>query len=174
MESSDLMEIMRARRSIRAFRSDPLTPEQTDTIIEALITAPSAGNLQSRRFFFVTEKEVQKKLVRAALGQDFIAEAPLAIVACTDSHIQRRYGSRGSDLYTIMDVAASIQNVLLAAHSMGLGTCWIGAFKEEEVHRILNLPRFLRPVAIVPVGYPAESPLPPPLVSRDEAVSFIE
>jgi nitroreductase len=174
MELMELMDIMQSRRSIRAFRPDPLTPDQIDTLIEALLSAPSAGNLQSRQFFFVTNKELQWELVRAALGQDFIAEAPLVVVACTDTRVQRRYGSRGTTLYSIMDVAASVQNALLAAQSMGLGACWIGAFNEEPVHALLKLPPNLRPVTMIPVGYPAESPSPPPRVSRKAAVSFIE
>ena len=174
MESEELMDIMRSRRSIRAFRPDPLTQDQIDTLIEALLSAPSAGNLQSRQFFFVTNKELQRELVRAALGQDFIAEAPLVVVACTDARIQRRYGSRGTSLYAFMDVAASVQNAMLVAQAMGLGTCWVGAFNEEPVHALLKLPPNLRPVTMFPVGRPAESPLAPHRVSRKAAVSFID
>jgi len=173
MDTRELIEIMKSRRSIRMFHPDALSREQIDSVIEALLAAPSAGNLQSRKFFFVSDKELQFELARAALGQDFIAEAPLVIVACTDSRIERRYGSRGLSLYSIMDVAASVQNVLLAAHSMGLGACWVGAFNEDGVHMLLDLPRKLRPVAMVPIGHAAENPDPPPMVSPNAAISYI-
>lgn len=173
MDNSKLMEIIKSRRSIRMFHPDTLTQEQIDTLIEALLAAPSAGNMQSRQFFFVTDKELQHDLARAALGQDFIAEAPLVIVGCTDDRIERRYGTRGLHLYSVMDVAASVQNALLTAHSMGLGACWVGAFNEDGVHMILDLPRNLRPVAMVPVGYAAESAEPPPRVRVESAVKFV-
>jgi len=75
-------------------------------------------------------------------------------------------------LYSIQDVAASIMGMMLVAHESGLGTVWVGAFREEEVFDLLNLPRNLRPVSIVPVGYPVKIPSPPPRVSPKEAVEF--
>ena len=72
-----------------------------------------------------------------------------------------------------MDVPASVQNVLLTAHSMGLGACWVGAFNEDGVHMLLDLPRNLRPVALVPVGYAAEDPEPPPRVRVESTVKFV-
>ena len=94
------------------------------------------------------------------------------IVGCTHNTISRRYGDRGVYLYSIQDVAASIMGMMLVAHENGLGTVWVGAFDEEEVFNILNLPENLRPVTIVPVGYPIRIPQPPPRVSRHEAVEF--
>ncbi len=113
-------------------------------------------------------------MVKAALGQSFIAEAPLAIVACIDLRISDDYGERGVKLYAIQDVAASIQNVLLVAHEMGLASVWVGAFKEEEVHKILKLPRHLRPISIVPVGYTNINPKAPSRVSVEDAIDIIE
>lgn len=169
------MEILKAikeRRSIRSFQKKDISGEIVDKLIDALIWAPSAGNLQARKFLFVKDAKLKKGIVSSALGQSFIAEAPLVIVGCTDSRISGRYGERGVYLYSIQDVAASIMGMMLVAHENGLGTVWVGAFDEEEVFNLLNLPENLRPVAIVPVGYPLVAPPPPPRVSKHEAVEF--
>ncbi len=168
----EFLEAIRERRSIRDFQKRDIPKEIVDKLIDALIWAPSAGNLQSRKFFFVKDAKLKENIADAALGQSFIAEAPLVIVGCTDSRISRRYGERGEYLYTIQDVAVSIMGMMLVAHENGLGTVWVGAFREEEVFDILKLPGNLRPVAIVPVGYAAKIPSPPPRVSREQAVEF--
>ncbi|MFQ5843879.1 MAG: nitroreductase family protein, partial [Planctomycetota bacterium] len=95
-------------------------------------------------------------------------------VACADHRIEEDYGERGVKLYALLDVAASVQNLLLAAHAAGLGACWVGAFEEEGVGRLLELPAYLRPVSIVAVGLPREDPPPPPRVGRRRAVVFVE
>lgn len=169
------MEILKAvkeRRSIRGFQKKDISDEIVNKLIDALIWAPSAGNLQARKFFFIKDAKLKKGIVSTALGQSFIAEAPLVIVGCTDSRISGRYGDRGVYLYSIQDVAASIMGMMLVAHENGLGSVWVGAFDEEEVFNLLNLPENLRPIAIVPVGYPIRIPSPPPRVSRHEAVEF--
>ncbi|MEK7804064.1 MAG: nitroreductase family protein, partial [Deltaproteobacteria bacterium] len=102
--------------------------------------------------------------------QTFIAQAPLVGVPCADLLSGRHYGRRGEELYCIQDVACSIENMMLAAHSLGLGTVWVGAFHEEDVAGVLEMPPHLRPVAIVPVGYPAHTPSPPRRVEKDEAI----
>lgn len=169
----DILDIITQRRSIRQFKKKPLSPQVLDTMMDALRWAPSAGNLQSRKFYFIVNENLKRVLARAALDQDFIADAPLAVVACADHRIARRYGERGIRLYCLMDVAASVQNLLLAAQALGLGSCWVGAFHEDDVRNLLDLPGHLRPVAIVPIGYSAEDADPPPRVSREEAVVFM-
>jgi len=168
-----ILKIIKERRSIRKFQAKPLSQEGIDKLIEALIWAPSAGNLQSRKFYFVFNQEIKEKLVEAAFDQDFISDAPLVIVGCTDEKISLRYGERGKNLYSICDIALSIQNLMLLAHSEGLGSVWVGTFDEKEVAKIVNLPENLRPIAIIPVGYPAEKLSPPPRVSKAEAVKFL-
>lgn len=170
----NILEIIKNRRSIRKFQEKAIPGEIIDKLIEALIWAPSAGNLQSRKFYFVFNKEIKEKLAKAALDQRFIAKAPLVIVGCCDFEIEFKYGKRGRELYTVCDVALSLENIMLQAEAEGLGSCWVGAFDEKEVSKILNLPENLRPIAILPVGYPLEKPLPPPRVSREKAVKFIE
>ena len=139
---------------------------------ESLVWAPSAGNLQSRKFYFIRDEAVKRKIAGAALNQGFIADAPLVIVGCTDSHVAGKYGERGVALYSIQDVACSVMGMMLVAFDNKLGTCWVGAFREEELTRILNLPMNLKPVVIVPVGYPSKIPPPPRRMSREEAVEF--
>ncbi len=169
-----ILNAVKERRSIRKF----LPKKIPDTIIEnlkdALIWAPSAGNLQARKFYFVFNRTIKDKLAAAALNQNFIVKAPLSIVACTDSQIGLHYRERGVTLYTIQDVAASIMGMMLVAHEAGLGSVWIGAFKEIEVSKILNLPDNLRPVAIVPVGYPLSIPSAPSRVSKEYAIETIK
>ena len=173
MNAEELLDVIKKRRSIRAFHPAPLSEEQISALVQAVLWAPSAGNLQSRKFFFITERSLKGRLARAAWEQYFISEAPLVLVGCTDARIRARYGQRGVSLYSIMDVSASTQNVLLTAHALGLGACWVSAFDEAAVHSILALPDHLRPVVIIPIGRPAESPKPPPRVSPEEAVEFI-
>ncbi|GAB6183908.1 nitroreductase family protein [Thermodesulfovibrio hydrogeniphilus] len=171
----EVLKTVKERRSVRAFLKKEIPQEMVNKLIEAIIWAPSAGNLQARKFYFVKNPKIKLQLAHAALNQMFIAEATLVIVGCIDKErIYPRYGERGVNLYAIQDVACSITNVMLVAVENGLGSVWVGAFREEEVSKILNLPRHLRPVVILPVGYPAHIPSPPPRVSPREAVVFVE
>lgn len=163
---------VKERRSIRNFQKRDIPDEIIDKLIDSLIWAPSAGNLQARKFYFVRDAKIKGKLVAAALNQSFIAEAPLVIVGCTDNRVFNRYGDRGVNLYSIQDVAVSIMGMMLVAHENGLGTVWVGAFKERDVYDILDMPDNLRPVAIVPVGYPTRIPSAPKRISRTDAVEF--
>lgn len=159
-EYLDVFEAIKGRRSIRTFTSEEASEEEVERLIDAARMAPSAGNIQSWEFVIVRDAEIKRRLSVAALDQRFIEEAPVVIVVCAnETRSGWSYGSRGVTLYCLQDTAAAIQNILLAAYALGLGTCWVGAFHEEEVRRLLNTPRGLRPVAIVPVGHPAEKPM---------------
>lgn len=170
----DILKVIKERRSIRDFQKKDIPEKIMNNLIEALIWAPSAGNIQARKFYFIKDITVKKKIGAAALNQNFIAEAPLVIVGCTDSRISFTYRERGVLLYSIQDVACSIMGMMLVAHELGLGSTWVGAFYEDQISKILDVPRNLRPVAIVPVGYPSKVPKAPPRVSKEEAVEFIE
>jgi nitroreductase len=169
----DILNAVKERRSIRDFQKKKIPDEIIDKLIDSLIWAPSAGNLQARKFYFIRDERIKKKIAAAGLNQNFIAEAPLVIIGCTDSRISYKYGERGSHLYSVQDVAVSIMGMMLVAHENGLGSTWVGAFHEDDVFNILNMPNFLRPVAIVPVGYPSKFPHPTPRISKKEAVEFI-
>ncbi|MCD6445589.1 nitroreductase family protein [Candidatus Bathyarchaeota archaeon] len=158
----DVLEAIKNRRSIRAFKNEDISSETVEKLIDAARWAPSAGNIQPWEFIIVKNSEVKRRLAEAALNQKFIEEAPIVIVVCADENRSfKGYGLRGKSLYCIQDTAAAIQNIHLAACSLGLATCWVGAFKEEDVRKILDVPDGVRPVALVPVGYPAEKPSPP-------------
>jgi len=158
----DIFEIFKLRRSIRAFTEEDVSDEQIEKILEAARWAPSAGNIQPWEFIVVRRPDIKRDLARAALNQTFIEEAPVVIVACADEiRSGRIYGNRGVNLYCIQDTAAAIENMLLAACALGLGACWVGAFDEEAARKVLRIPRGVRPVAMIPVGYPAEKPSPP-------------
>lgn len=175
MNMDEVLKAVKERRSIRTFLKKDIPEEIIKKLIDSIIWAPSAGNLQARKFYFIKNKEMKIKIAQAALSQNFISEAPLVIVGCVDkARIYPRYGERGVNLYAIQDVACSITNAMLVAHENGLGSVWIGAFREEEVANILGLSQNFRPVVILPVGYPANIPLPPSRVSKEEAVEFIE
>jgi len=170
----DILKAVKERRSIRDFEKKDIPDKFVNKLIEALVWAPSAGNIQARKFYFVKDTTVKKKIAAAALSQYFIAEAPLVIIGCTDSRISFKYGERGVFLYSIQDVACSIMGMMLVAHELGLGSTWVGAFYEDQLSKILALPKNVRPVAIVPVGYPSKVPEAPPRVSGEEAVEFVE
>jgi nitroreductase len=158
----DVFEAIKGRRSIRSFKPTQIPDEFINKILEAACWAPSAGNLQSWEFILVKDEETKKELCNAALGQCFIQEAPLVIVVCANQNrSSSRYGDRGINLYSICDSSAAIQNILLSAYALGLGTCWVGAFYDEEVARILKLPDRIKPIAIIPIGYPNEKPKAP-------------
>ena len=158
-----LFEAIRGRHCIRRFRPDEVEQDKVERILEAAKEAPSAGNLQARDFIVVRDSEKRRELAKAALSQNSVSEAPLAIVVCANpGKSTAKYGSRGEELYCIQDATAAVQNILLVVHSLGLGACWVGAFDENSVRKVLGIPPGIRPVAIVPVGYPAEEPSAPP------------
>jgi len=170
----DILKAVKERRSIRDFQKKDIPGALLDRLAEALIWAPSAGNLQARKFYFVRHSDTKKRIAAAALNQGFIAEAPLVIVGCTDNRIATKYGERGVSLYSVQDVALSIMGMMLVAYENSLGSCWVGAFNETDIAAILRMPAHLRPVAVVPVGYPSKIPAPPPRVSKKKAVEVIE
>jgi nitroreductase len=162
------------RRSIRDFKKGPIPKEVLEKLKEAIIWAPSAGNLQARKFYFVFNEEIKKELAIAALGQNFIKKAPLVIVGCADLEKISHYGEKGKNIYAICDVSAAIENLMILATEEGLGTCWVGAFDEERVSKILNLPKNEKPIVIVPVGFPDEAPLAPEREPKESLIKEIK
>jgi nitroreductase len=156
----DFWQVVQARQSVRAFDQERDVPSEAVTkLLEAAIRAPSAGNCQPWQFFVVRNEDTKRDLARAALDQWFLSEAPVVIVVCTDpERSARRYGDRGRQLYSLQDTAAAIENLLLAVAASGLGACWVGAFDEGAAAGALDLDRRLRPVAIIPIGYPVKHP----------------
>ena len=158
----DLLQLMRTRRSVRKLSSEPLPEGCEAKLLEAFVWAPSGGNKQPWHVRIVHDASLKHRLSAAAHSQPSVQDAPVVFVVCAD--LDRAFGAykeRGRELYCLQDTAAAVQNMLLAAHAMGLGTCWVGAFEEEAVRDALALPTHLRPVAMVPVGVPKEQPRAP-------------
>ena len=169
----NVSEAIKNRRSIRRFHDKPITGEEADSLSDAIIWAPSAGNLQSRRFYFVFKKELKIRIAAACLNQMFIATAPLVVVACADYERIRPYRDRGKNLYTIQDVACAIENLMLQAHELGLGSVWVGAFDEDALSGVLDLPSSQKPLAVIPVGRPAIKPVAPERLQKEDVIMLI-
>jgi len=144
------------------------------TIMQAGKYAPSAGNLQNWKFIVVKNDDKRQAISKACLQQEWMELAPIFIVVVAEPEkMERYYGTRGARLYTIQGCAAAIENMLLTAHSLGLGSCWIGAFDEDEIWRILNLPEEKSVQAVIPIGYADETSESPPKY-RIEHMMFFE
>ena len=172
----DILKTIKERRSVRRYQNRAVPAEIAEELKEALIWAPSAANLQARKFYFVFNPETRNQLAEntSANNKIFMSQAPLIIVACADELKMNKFGERGKNVYLITDIASSLENASLAAHERGLGSCWVGNFEEEAVRKILNLPANLKPLLILTVGYPAETPAVKARVSVDEAVEEIK
>jgi len=146
------------RRMVRRFTPDPVDDAVVQRLLATGTRAPSAGNTQPWAFVVVREAERRAALARAALGQMFVAEAPVVIVPCADpSRARERYGER-AERYAVIDTSFASLLILLAVVEEGLGACFVGAFDDAEVKRLLALPAGVQPLAVVPVGRPAETP----------------
>ena len=148
----DILEVIKSRRSIRKYKPDPVSEEEIGNILEAARWAPSAGNSQPWKFMVLRSKEVRKKLADAIPTGKFISSAPLGIAVIVNPK---------ASTHPVEDGAAATQNMLLEAHSLGLGACWIGAYgtaNEEAAKKILNIPEEERILSIIAIGHPAESP----------------
>lgn len=166
----DVAECIEGRTSIRVFKADPVPDEIINECLRLANLAPSAGNLQARDFIVVRELKTKHALSEAAFNQDFVRTAPVVIVFCANLERIGHYGDRGKTLYCLQDVAAAIQNLMLYLHSKGLGSVWVGAYDEGKVSKALGLPKHARPVAIVPLGYPAEKGVRRKRLSMDQLV----
>jgi nitroreductase len=171
----EFFEVVRARHSIRAFEPREIEQEKLDKILETANRAPSAGDLQAYEIYLVRDPEKKAGLVRAAWGQSFIAEAPVVLVFCANpARSGVKYGERGRTLYALQDATIAAAHVQLAVTALGLGSVWVGAFSEPTASEVLGLPAGLRPIAIMPIGYPAETPTPTPRRSLADLVHEIK
>jgi len=170
-----LLDVIYNRSSCRDFLDKPVDDWAIENLLEALRRAPSAGNIQPWHFFVILNQEIKERLAKAAYGQNFIAKAPIVFVVCANPIMSSLgYGKRGRSLYCIQDTAAATENLLIAAEAMELAGCWVGAFNEEEAAKVLNLSHHLRPVAIVPIGYPKKKRGPTHKKPMDEIVTIIK
>jgi len=151
----NVVEAIEKRRSIRVYQNKPLPEEKLRKILEAARLAPSAKNLQSYKFIVVKNKGLRKKLAKEATRYSFIADAPVIIAAVS---LDPDYVMSGGVPAHPVDIAIAVDHMTLAAVEEGLGTCWIGAFYQDQVKRILSIPEKYKVVVLLPLGYPAEGP----------------
>jgi nitroreductase len=165
----DVFTAIKGRRSVRSYKPQEVEQDKIEKIMEAGRLAPSANNRQQWKFVAVRDRETRQKLVRAAMNQSFIGQAPVVLAACATE--SEKVMMCGHPTYAI-DVSIAFAYMLLQAYELGLGTCWIGAFNEEEVKTILAVPRDVRVVALSPLGYPASWPDPRPRKGMAEIVCY--
>jgi nitroreductase len=155
----DYFEAVKTRRSTRVFQKKPVEEEKIHRIIEVINLAPSAGDLQAYEVIVVKDPMLKDKLAKAALSQSFVSEAPVCFVfVAYPQRSSKKYGRRGSELYCVQDATIAATYAMLAATVLGLSSTWIGAFDEEAATKAVGATGGKRSVAILPVGYAAESP----------------
>ena len=170
----EFFEVLNKRHSIRRFKEKDIEKDKIRKLLQAANSAPSAGNLQAYQIILVKNKDTSKKLAHFAWDQDFISQAPINLVFCADGRRSaQRYGMRGETLYSIQDATISCAHVHLTAVDLGLGSVMVGAFDEGGVSRLLKIPNNLRPIIILPIGYPDEIPEESTRRSLDDLVEEI-
>lgn len=150
----EVFEAIENRRSIRKYKPSNIQNEHLKKILEAARLAPSAGNRQPWCFIVVGSPERKKLLAEAARNQMFLADAGVIIVALADPEASSKWCKQ--------DVMIAVEHMVLASIGLGYGTCWIGAFEEEQVKQLLGIPERIAVVALLPIGVPDEKPQPKP------------
>jgi nitroreductase len=169
----ETLEAINNRRSIRRYLDKPVEFEKLTNILDAAVKAPSAGNLQGRKFILVTDRGLIKQVSGYSIEQYWVQTAPALIIVCAvpEKH-EMYYGLRGKRLYNIQDCAAAIENILVSATDAGLGSCWIGAFEEDKIKAMFAIPVDVRPQAIIALGYSDEVPKERQLAPIENTVFF--
>ncbi len=159
----DFLELVRARYSVRAYEPRPVEPEKLERVLEAVRLAPSGSNRQPWKFVVVREAETRARLAAACANQRFISEAPVVIagVGLMPDRVMR-CGVPGDAL----DLGIAMEHLALAATAEGLGTCWIGAFDQDPVREVLQIPDTVRVIEVMTLGYPAAGSAPRPKVRK--------
>lgn len=149
----EFYEVIKSRKSIRKYKPDPIREEILNRILDAARLAPSAKNIQPWKFIVVKDALIKQQLVTACRNQEFITQAPVVICAVALEKIA--WGKMGGywSSYSV-DLAIALEHIILAATNEGLGTCWVGAYDEKEVKRILNIPEDVKVIALTPIGFP--------------------
>jgi nitroreductase len=146
----DVVKAIKDRRSVRKYKPESIPAEKLEIILEAARLAPSAGNRQPWRFVVVQEGSRKKAVAEAANNQIFMNDATAIVVAVCDPEVSPRWYEK--------DTMIALEHMVLAATSMGYGSCWIGAFNEDAIKHLLNIPSRMKVTAILPIGVPDEKP----------------
>jgi nitroreductase len=150
----DVAKAIRSRYSCRQYLDKPIEKNVLQMILEAARQAPSARNLQDRRFVVVTDKETKKKVAAAANNQTFLQDAGAILIACTICTDTMRCGQAIGPI----DAAIALEHICLQATELGLATCWIGSFYPDKVRPIVGIPEDVTIVELMALGYPADKP----------------
>ncbi len=155
---SDGLDLLMTRRSVRAYTAEPVDDRDVEKLLRAAMAAPSAGNQQPWHFVVVRDRDTMQRIMEVHPYSAMLAQAPVCIAVLGELSLERHKG------YWVQDTAAATQNILLAAHALGLGAVWLGVHPVEErqvgLRQILELPDGVECLALVAVGRPAERPEP--------------
>ncbi len=168
----DLYQVLHDRRSVRKYKSDPVPEEKLIRILEAARIAPSWSNMQCWRFIIVRDPETKKQLAESMPAKNPAVRAvgetaPLVIVVCADP---QESGHQDGKSYYLLDAGLAMQQLMLAAHAEGLGTCWVAWFDEEKARKACAIPEQYRVVALSPLGVPEKMPSARPRKELSEIV----
>ncbi|MBN2375406.1 MAG: nitroreductase family protein [Sedimentisphaerales bacterium] len=162
----DVHQAIQIRRSVRAYEDRPINADSYQKLLDALRFAPSACNIQPWRFLLIEDKQLRLKVATAAKKQLWMAQAAVTVVAC--GYPQDAYKTMGGYGNSVdIDLAIALDHLSLAATAEGLGTCWIGAFDENAVKEILQIPAEAKVVAMMPVGHPKSTNLNHPVSEQN-------
>lgn len=154
----EALDAIRTRRSVRKFTDKKIPKEMVDKLLEAAMSAPSAGNQQPWHFVVIDDKNILEEVPNVSLYAPMAKEASTAIVICGDPSLEKYPG------FWVQDCSAATQNILLAAHALGLGAVWSGIYPLEDrvsgFRALLGMPDKITPLSIVILGYPEEIPKP--------------
>ena len=151
----EFFELIRKRQSIRRWLDSPIEQTQLNCIFEAVNRAPSAGNFQAYEVYVLKSAEKRKEIAAATWDQAFIANAPVILAFCAHPS---RCEYPGAETYALEDTSIACTFAMLAVTALGLGSVWIGAFDPKAIARVMSLPEDQTPIALLPIGYPAETP----------------
>jgi len=169
LEVMDVFEAIKGRRSVRKYKKEPVDRELVKKLLDAAHWAPSGGNIQPWLFIVIEDPKLLDVIRKVSPG--YFGEAPLAILVCSNKEKAYKVGGTlGRDYLTICDCAMAVQNMLLAAYALGLGTCVVKSFSHTAVKELLAIPDGIEPELLVIVGHPDQVPKPPPKVPLSEIV----
>lgn len=171
----DIFQVMRDRRSIRKYKDLPVEGDKLGQLLEAARLAPSWKNMQCWRFLVLRDPARIRTVLDAFPddnpGKKALAMAPVVVVVCADPVDS---GIENGIEYYIADTAIAFQHFCLAAHALGLGTCWMGWYDEDVIKDGLKIPESVRVVGVTPLGYPDQEPKPRPRRDMNEIAFFDE
>jgi nitroreductase len=163
---NDILELIKARRSVRRYQKKEVPKELVERLIEAARWAPSGVNIQPWHFVAVTREDLRREVGAQAkfffIKSRHVYEAPLLFVICGNT----------KSAFHMVDCSLAGANIIMEATSLGLGTCWIGVFNEKRIKEILEIPDEMRVIGLITVGYSAEKPSPPPKLTLSEILHW--